>query len=57
MRLVHRFDPALVQANLRLISRILRPPRGNVENMYVFIGEWDEMVLRQDEDEAHADRR
>lgn len=50
-RLVQRFDPASLQANLSSMSKMLRPPEGKIEiyNISLFIGEWEGMVCRQDE--------
>lgn len=43
-RLVQRFDPASTQANLNLMSRILKLPKGKVENMSSLFETWEEMM-------------
>lgn len=48
-RPVQKFDPASAHANLNMMSNILRPPKGKVENMSFRVGKWEEMVRRQDE--------
>lgn len=49
MIVVQRFDPASAQANLNLMSRILKPPKGKVDHIFFLIGKWEEVVRRQDE--------
>lgn len=46
-RMVQRFGPASAHANLNLLSSILKPPRGTVDNISYLIEKWERMVRRQ----------
>lgn len=48
-RLVQRFDPASAHANVNLMSKILKPPKGKVESISFLMEKSDEMVRRPDE--------
>lgn len=43
------FDLALAQANLNLMNRILKPPKGRDDNISFMIEPWEDTVRRQDE--------
>lgn len=46
--IVQCLDPASAQANLNLTSRILKPPKGNVDSFPFLIEKWEDKVRRQD---------
>lgn len=48
-RLLQRFNPASAQVNLNLMSRILKPPQGRVDNISFTFEQWNAMVDRQDQ--------
>lgn len=43
-----RFNPSLAQANLGLMSRILKPPKGKIDNISCLIEKCTEIDRRQD---------
>lgn len=43
------FDPTSAQANVNVMSKTLKPPKGNIDNRECFIENGEERVRRQDE--------
>lgn len=43
-----RFDAAPAHANLSIKSEILKPPRGEIDNLSPIVEKWEEMVRRRD---------
>lgn len=48
-RLAQRFDPALAQANRKLMSKSAKPPKGDRETQSFSLEKWEETARRQND--------